>query len=314
MPDPGFYNIPEAYPRKLSLTFEHVIQQEESKFMGMQDTQARWTGKEYVFRDLSKNAWTRNDTRGGDTVGRESQFSFRKVYKKKVEGEAIWFPEWDKELLDDIALPTSEEMQAQKAGFNRIYDDLCIEAAFEDALGGADPYNTAIVFPSSQSVAVNYGTPVAPTAGSNQPLTPWKLVRARKMFSEADIDVSREELCLAISPEEIEDMIYYSSTYSTEMWAKVVGEWVTQWQSGNKLAKLMGYNVVETNRLSETSGIRNCIAYCRSAFVKSATTDVKMSLDRVPQKKNALLLQGSAMVGIGRRHDEKVIKLPCYHA
>lgn len=313
MADPGFYNIPEAYPRQLSLTFEQVIQQEESRFMGMQDAQARWTGKEYVFRDLSKNNWVRNDARGGATLGRESQFSFRKTYKKKVEAEAIWFYEWDKELLDNIALPTSEEMTAMKSGFNRIYDDLSIQAAFEDSLGGVDPYNTATPFPTSQIVPVNYGTPQAPTAGSNQGMTPWKLERARQLFDTADIDMDKEEACIALSPVEIEDLVYFSSTFSQSFWGQVVGDWVKQWHMGNKVAKLMGFTVIKSNRLSVTSGIRDCIAFCRSGFVKSATTDIKMTIDRVPDQKNALLLQGSAMVGISRRWDEKVIKVPCAH-
>ncbi len=314
MPDPGLFSLVESYSRQSDNVFKHVIQQKESRFMGMQDANARWTGKEFIFRDLSKNNWTRNDSRGGDTMGRESQTSFRKVYKKKVEPEAIWFYEWDKELLDNVVLPTSEEMQAMDYGFQRIYDDLSIEAAFEDSYGGVEPYNTAQVFPTSQVVPVNYGTPQAPTALSDLGMTPWKLTRANAMFDKLDLDMENEEKCIALSPDEIDDLVYYSSTFSQSFWGQVVGEWVKEWNKGNRAAQLMGFRVIKTNRLTVASGVRSCIAFCRSGFVKSATTDIKMTIDRIPEKKNALLLQGSAMVGIGRRYDEKVIKIPCYHA
>ena len=56
MPDPS-YTTPEHYPRQFLTNFEHAIQQTESKFRGMVDPDARWTGKQYAFRNLSQNNW-----------------------------------------------------------------------------------------------------------------------------------------------------------------------------------------------------------------------------------------------------------------
>jgi hypothetical protein len=318
MPDPS-YTIPEHYPRQFSTMFEQAIQQSESKFRGMVDSDGRWTGKQYVFRNLSQNNWVRNDTRGGTTVARESQASFRSCFKKKVEAEAIEFYEWDEELLAQIVHPKSQEMEAMRMGYERAFDDLCIEAAFEDAYGGVDPHVTAQVFPTSQILSVAFGTPAAPVAGSNQPMTPWKIMRARKMFEDAQIDLSREEACIALAPADIESLTYYISTAPNEFWAKVLGDWLAQYHQGNLKAKLFGFTPIISTRLATTTTgatsasylIRKCVAFCRSGFVKSATEDVKSSLDRIPQDKNKLLLQGSAMVGIGRRYDEKIIQIPC---
>jgi hypothetical protein len=312
MPDP-YYTIPEHYPRQFATNFNHAIQQMESKFRGMVDPDARWQAKQYVFRDLSKNTWTRNDTRGGVTTARESLASFRSTFKKKVEAEAIEFYEWDEELLAQIVHPKSTEIEAMRAGYERAFDDLTIEAAFEDSFGGPDPHVTSQPFPAAQAVAVNYGTPAAPVAGSDQPMTPWKLFRARKMFEEAEVDLDREEACIALSPAEIEDLTYYVSTAPSDVWAKIVGGWLEQYHNGNRGAKLMGFSPIITNRLLVSASTRNCVAFCRSGFVKSATEEVKVSMDRIPDQRNKLLLQGSAMVGIARRHDEKIIKIPCYH-
>lgn len=320
MADPS-YTIPEHYPRQFSTNFEHVVQQSESKFRGMIDSDARWTGKNFVFRDLSTNNWTRNDSRGGTTVARESQASFRQCFKKKVEAEAIEFYDWDEELLAQIVHPKSAEMEAMRKGYERAFDDLCIEACLEDAYGGPEPHVTTITFPNSQVIPVNFGTPAAPVAGSNQPLTPWKIMRARRMFEDLNIDLASEEACIAISAAELEDLSVYISTAPNDTWAKVVGSWLESYQKGDKSAKLFGFTPIVTTRLSTTTTgatsssytIRNCVAFLRAGLVKSAAEQVKSSLDRIPTEKNKLLLQGSAMVGIGRRRDEKVIKIPCEH-
>lgn len=167
--------------------------------------EGRWTGKQYVFRDLSKNTWQRNDTRGGDTTSRESTASFRSVFKKKIEAEAIEFPDWDTELLDSIVSPSSAEMTAMRSGYERGVDDLVIEALFEDSFGGPEPHVTSQVFPTTQIIPVNFVKP-GDALGSNNGMSPWKLVRARRQLEELDIDLAREDACVALSPAEIEDL------------------------------------------------------------------------------------------------------------
>lgn len=313
MPDP-LYDIPSHYPRRLATTFEQLVAQTESKFSPYLASDGRWTGKNFVFRDISKNTWSRNEARGGLTTSRETAASFRSVFKKKVEGEAIEFPEWDAEYLDYVATPQSAEMQALNAGYQRALDDLTLESFFEDAFGGPEPHNTAIPFPVSQIIPVNYGTPVAPVAGSDQPLTPWKIIRGKKLLQENDFDLDREELILAITPTAVEDLTYYASTVQNEPWAKIVGSWLQEYHNGNKMAKLMGCTPIITNRISATSGFRNYALFVKSSIVRSAAFDFKMSMDRLPRERNKGLLQASAWVGIGRRRDEGIVKLPCYNA
>ncbi len=308
MPDP-YVTIPDNYPRTWSINFDQEIQQTSSKFKEMADGEMRWTGKEYLFRNLSQNNWTRNDTRGGTTVARESKTSIRRMFKKKCEAEAIEFYEWDKELLDSVVLPTSPEMQAMTAGWERQFDDLCIEACYEDSYGGPEPYTTAQPFPASQKIAVDYNTPAAAPAGS-KPMTSWKLRRAERMFLDLNLDLTKEEACVAMSPAEAEDLLVEAAAAPNTPWAQQFMQW-----DADKNRKLFGiFKVIMTTRLPVVSGIRTCVAFLRSGFVKSATTDVKSSLDRIPQDKNKLLLQGSAMVGVARRYDEKFIWIPCYHA
>ncbi|HWB01374.1 MAG TPA: phage capsid protein [Verrucomicrobiales bacterium] len=312
MPDPS-YTIPEHYPRQFSTNFGHEIQQADSRFKDCIDSEARWTGKEFIFRDLSKNTWTRSETRGGTTVARETQASFRRMFKKKVEAEAIEFYEWDEELLAQIVHPKSAEMQAMRMGYERAFDDLCIEACTEDSMGGPEPHVTAQPFPASQKVAVDYNTPAAAPAG-DKPMTSWKLFRAKKMFENLNLDLEREEVKLAISPDEEEDLLVEAQAAPNSTWSQLIMNYFDAKTQGVADPKLLGlFSVIKTTRLPVAAGIRTCVAFLRSGFVKSAADEVKSSLDRIPQDKNKLLLQGSAMVGIARRYDEKFIQILCKH-
>lgn len=305
------YNIPEHYPRQLADTFAHQIQQTEGKFKMAGVLDPSWTAKEKVYRDLSKNTWIRDESRFGDTVARETAASFRKAWKKKIVAEPIKFAEWDRELLDRIVLPTSEEQQALRYGYERAVDDLFLEACTEDAYGGDEPYTTAIPFPASQQLAVNETSTGA--SGANTGLTPWKLLRAKKRFEDLDINLDREEVCLAIRPQQEIELAKYIESASNDVWAGMIAEWYKSYSTGNANAKLFGiFKVIKSTRLTvPASDIVTCFAFCRSAFIMSPASEVKVSLDRIPEQRNMLLLQGSAMVGVSRRYDERIIQIPC---
>ncbi len=305
------YSIPEHYPRQLADTFAHSIQQTESRFKSAGVLDPSWTAKEKVYRDLSTNTWIRDDSRGGDTIGRESAASFRKAWKKKIVSEAIKFYEWDRELLDRVVLPTSEEQQALRYGYERAVDDLFLEACTEDAYGGDEPYTTAIPFPSSQQLAVNETKTGA--SGANLGLTPWKLLRAKKRFEDLNLNLDREEVCLAIRPQQELELLAYVESASNDVWAAMIADWYKSYSMGNPSAKLFGlFKVIKTTRLTvPATDIVTCFAFCRSAFIMSPASEVKVSLDRIPEQRNMLLLQGSAMVGVSRRYDERIIQIPC---
>jgi hypothetical protein len=306
------YTIPEHYPRQFSDQFAHQIQQTEGRFVNAGIIDPSWTAKEKVYRDLSQNTWVRDDTRFGATVARESLASFRKAWKKKIHAEPIKFDQWDQALLDHIVLPSSQEMQAMMYGYERARDDLFIEACSEDALGGKDPYNTAIPFPPSQVIPVNAVKPGA-TAGANLGLTIWKLLLAKQRFENLNINLDREEVCLAVSPDEKLDLALTVEVSPNDVWANLIGDWFKEDARGNAQARLLGiFKVITTTRLPlPATDIRTCYAFCRSAFVVSPASEVKSSMDRVPTQRNMLLIQGSAMVGIGRRYDERIIAIPC---
>lgn len=304
--------IPEAYPRGYSSIFDQAIQQSVSKFKAAGVVDPRWTGKEYVFRDLTVNNWTRNDARGGKTVARESKFEQRKGYTKKIEAEAIEYYEWDKELLDNIVHPESAEMIAQKSGYERAVDDLCIEALNEDVLGGPDPHITPIPFPVANVIPVNYVKPGV-TPAANLGLTPWKILRAKNRFENLNIDLTKEEAIFFMHPDDELYLRLFVESAGNETWARSVQSYFDAVDRGQD-AKLLGiFRVIKSTRLATTTGgtVRLCGAFLRSGLIMSAPQNIKSSMDRIPEDKNKLLMQASAMQGVVRRSDEKFISVPC---
>lgn len=305
------YTIPEHYPRQFADTFAHQIQQTDSRFKTAGVLDPTWTSREKIFRDLSQNTWRRDESRFGTTVARESEASFRKGYKKKIVAEPLKFDQWDQHFLDQITLPTSEEMQAMRYGYERAVDDLFIEACSETVYGGSDPFTTSITFPASQQLAVNETKTGA--SGANLGMTPWKLLRAKKRFEDLNLNLDREEVCLAMRPQQELELLAYVESASNDVWAAMIADWYKQVNAGNDSAKLFGlFKVIKTTRLEvPATDIVNCYAFTRTAFVMSPASEVRSSMDRVPEQNNMLLLQGSATVGILRRYDERIIQIPC---
>lgn len=299
--------IPEHYRRQFSDQWEQQIQQADSKFSDAGMLDSTWTAKEKVFTDLSKVEFTETTgQRFGSTNAQEIGGGKRKGFKRKFDC-AVKFDQYDKEFLENMGLPDSEVMQAMRMAWNRRLDDIFIDAAIAQSIGGAEPYITPLAFPVSQVVPVNYVKPQA-ALGSNSGMTIWKLLETKTRFEKLDLDLDREEVCLAISPEEEQQLMLYVESAPNETWAKMVAAWFER-----KEAKLLGlFKVIKTNRLplNSSTDVRTCVAFCKKGFTLSSDSfDIKM--DILATEKHALQIASYGQKGAVRRYDERVIHLPC---
>jgi hypothetical protein len=197
-----------------------------------------------------------------------------------------------------------------KAAANRALDDAFIDACDATVYGGQDPYNTAIAFPNASKIGVQFVQPGATAA--NVGLTPWKILEATRLLESAEVDPTQEELYLAITPRQKFDMAYYASTAQNDVWGSVIGDWLKQDAKGVP-AKLMGYNVIMTNRLKyldQPNDIRAVYAFARSAF-KVSPVSQELTIDRLPEKRNAIQFYSCMSFGALRTYDEKVIQIAC---
>lgn len=303
------YDIPGHFKRAFSTQWEHVLQQKQQKFASAGIVDSDWNAKDYIWQDL--DVVTGRDVTGqrlGDTNPQELSGGARRGSYSEFDIPVIR-DRWDNKWLDKQALPDGDVITAMKAAANRWLDDVFITAAGATVFGGADPYTTPIAFPSAQQIGVTFGT----SGPSNIGLTPWKILEATRLLETAEIDPTMEELYLAISPKQKYDLVSFVATSPNDMWAKVVGSWLEQDAAGMP-SKLMGYNVISTNRLgyigAVSADIRAVYAFTKSAFKVSPITQ-ELTIDRLPTKRNAIQFFSHLAFGALRVRDAGVVQIAC---
>jgi len=300
--------IPEHFRRQFSDVWGMTLQQKTQKFGSAGMLESGWTAKEFVWTDLDAiDAVETTGQRFGDSNPSEVGGGKRKGYQRQFE-VGIKRDQWDNQWLEKQALPDSDIVTAMKAGLNRKLDDMFIDASTADALGGADPYNTAIPLPATSQVAVNY---VLSGATANSGLTPYKILEAKKRFETAEIDLDMEELYLAITPKQKLDLVAFVAASPNDVWARIVGNWLENSEAG-KLTRLMGFNVITSNRLGRNTltDVRTCVAFCKSAFKVSPLTQ-RLEIDKLPTKRHALQIMSYVSGGAMRAKDQGVQLIYC---
>jgi hypothetical protein len=306
------FTIPEHTKRQLQDGFEAAIQQSEAKFASATNVDPAWTAKQYVKRMRDTIGWRVNNTRFGTTNAQEFEAGFRSGFWNLLEATPIKFDRADQKLLDSIPLPTGPVIEDMRMGLNRLRDDLFIAAATADSLGGAEPYITPTVFPTANVIDVNYVRPGA-ALGANSGLTVWKVLEARRRFKAAYVDFDREEMILAMSSIEEMQLLLSAEAAPNDAWAKVTLKWFEERLGGNKEAKLMGFRVIESERLAEDAdtGVRTCVAFAKRAFCACPINGIETKIDVLPTQRHAIQVAAYAQWGCFRVFDEMVLKLPC---
>lgn len=282
-------------------TFEANIKQEESMFasIGVQDN--TWNARQLVVRE--RGLLTLKETtgqRGGKSDGQEFKAGFRSGFKRNFEGFVI-FDRNDASALGDAVLPTSEVQMDLMAAWHVQQDLLFIQAAAAQSLGGEDPFITPTAIPSSMIVPVDFQK-LSGSTGSNTRLTLFKMTEVKKRMKRFNVNIDREDLVLAISPEMEQDWIVYAQSATNDAWAKLILDWMSD--PANK--RLLGFRIIVTNLLeAASSGITRAVAFTRRAFTKSAAT-VDIEIDKLPGERHALQIAFYAEMGVFRRHDELV--------
>jgi hypothetical protein len=209
---------------------------------------------------------------------------------------SLALPLSDQNEIRMITNPLSSYAEAMRASYARRYDDTIISAFNGSATTGKYDSMTQTAFPAAQVVA----------AGTDG-LTKAKLLAARKMMLEAQVDPS-ETRYFACSEAQITDLLndpeVVSADYNTVR-ALVQGE-IDTW---------LGFKFVSTERLPEaTSGTRNCFAWVPSGIQLGIWKPMSIKSDVRPDKNYIRQLWMSATLGAVRTQDAKVVQVDCVEA
>lgn len=151
--------------------------------------------------------------------------------------------DWGK-VIDDIDLlqtnisPQGAYVRSAVAAHNRQKDDDFLSAFFGDAKTG-ETGSTTTTFDSNNVVAVDLG-------GSAEGMTVEKMREAQKILLDNDVDIDMEEIYIALSPKQHDDLLALTQVVSTDFNSRPV-------LVDGKVQKFLNMNIIVSTRLPTDS-------------------------------------------------------------
>lgn len=292
--------IDTFYPTMFATSFDQVLQQMDSRLLNAV-TRADFTGKKKWFNLLNDSEAQDILTRKGDTP--DGEFDGSKYWLTQRPKEKVTtFDEWDKHFLGTIVLPTSDEVQSHAMAFNRAIDDVLI-AAFDATRYIGEDGTTTDAFPAGQSIAKDY---VETGAAAESGMTLGKLRRAKYLMDVSEVPDSDRYIVFGAQEEQdlLRDTTLTSADFNT----------VKALVDGN-VGTFLGFKFLKSQRLpigtvSAVADIRSCFAFHKSA-IKFAMSDRQTRMDILPQRRHALQIRSTMMLGAVRTENEKVVRIYC---
>lgn len=287
--------ITTAYVRAFNSSIYRLLQQEESKFSNCVTKKAQKAEKEF-FEQVGSVSSTEVSTRFADSPVTNTPHDRRVVTLRKFHlGD--FFDTFD--AMQTLIDPTSDYMQNFKSACNRDRDDVIISTFFGTAYTGKEG-TTAVTYPTSASyvVPVNHG-------GSNISLTVAKLRKARALLRKFEVDLDREEVYIAVSADEIDNLLSEQTATSSDYNA------IKPLVDGN-ISKFMGFTFVPTERLLlDGNGYRRIPVWVKSGIIQTTGVDYTTRIEERADKSFNWYGYAKWAFGAVRMEEKKVIEIKC---
>lgn len=302
--------IPDHVRNQFASEWEHQQQLMTSAFdaQGFK-TESRWTAKDFYFDLLEPIAWREVAGRHAQTNPTEVQGWKVRGTKKYYEAEPKLFSRLDKAMLDTLPLPDGEVMQAMKYGFEQLLDRVIATQATASKWVGPEDAQTLTAFPTANYIPANF---VLSGAAAQSNLTIPKLMYGEQLMRQKKIDPVKEEVCLAITSNQLTGLCAWALAQTTDPAAKLFLDWYNKRFNPNE--RLLGiYKVIISEDLTlytGTADIRVCPIFVKRAFTQSPRK-YDPRLDILPGNSHSLQVACYDEFGIIRRQDDLVFAVLC---
>jgi hypothetical protein len=203
------------------------------------------------------------------------------------------------DLVDDLdkvkmlADPTSPYAINAAYAMGRAMDQSIIDVAVASRAAG-EAGGTATAIGSAQQI-VNASTG----------LTVAKLLSSKKVLDKSnDLETKRH---ITVTANEVADLLneaeVKSSDYNT---VKALAQ--------GQINTYMGYEFHQTELLATASSITTCFGWIENGIVLAIGQDIKYSIDKRPDKNNAMQPYYGMSIGASRTEEKKVVQVDTYHA
>jgi len=214
--------------------------------------------------------------------------------------------DWGK-VIDDIDLlqtnitPQGMYVRSAVAALNRKQDDLFINAFFGTSNTG-ETGSTSTSFDSNNVVAVDHG-------GAAEGLTVGKLREAQKILLDNDVDMDMEEIYVAVSPKQHDDLLALTQVVSTDFNDRPV-------LVDGKVRQFLGMNIVISTRLStDGNSYRRLPVWVRSGMGRGSWKEINGVIRKRPDLQGEPdYAEASMMLGFTRLEEAKCVEIKCSEA
>jgi len=204
----------------------------------------------------------------------------------------------DQDKLRMLIDPTSSYVQNGVYALGRAQDKEIIAGLFGSSNTGENG-STAVAFPSAQQIAATVGSSAA--TGLNIA----KLREAKKKLMAANVDIDNDPLYVAITAAEHDALLNEAQVISLDYNAKPV-------LVDGKVTSFMGFQFIHTELLTtDASGYRRIPVWAKSGMHLGMWNDIKTSIDRRPDKRNAYQVYVTGTYGATRLEEKKVVEIKC---
>jgi hypothetical protein len=274
-------------------------------------TQSSYNGKQAaVVNYIGETEPVQSNERYGDTPNMEIAHERRWVRPQKWHwGKLV---ETDDELYTGIA-PQGAYVEAAVKGFNRIKDLVILRSFFATAYTGevgetSESWADDTAGDGQNVVSVN-------TGGANTGLNVAKLAEAIKLLGNFHVDTDMEEIHMAITWEEWQDLITIANLQSRDY---VDGRPI----STGKVPELFNINFhrfaestfERVTDLAESANVRTCPLWAKSGVHLGMWKERSTNIGRRPDKQFKPQIYIDHFYGATRLQPGKIIKVKTQHA
>ena len=193
------------------------------------------------------------------------------------------------------------------AALNRQKDIFIRDAFFAAATSGEDALGT-VAFPAGQIIAVDdhvFDPHATSVPAGDVSLTVGKLMAARALFGDADVDLDEEKLQIAVRQRHLMQLlreVEASSADFVSVKALVNGETDT----------FMGFNFRRYESVAVDANLDNLVpCWAPSGMGIGMAQDIQVVIDRLPGKNQAVQVWAAVDMGAVRLEEVKVVQILC---
>jgi len=257
--------VSNAFIQMWSDDVTHLAQQKASKLQGAVRTVRGVVGNQYKFHTLGKGGYIKNKARNADLRPMSDSGSF----SAPADGASYTGS------TADHAVVTANMNSFVTGEYIEDIDQLRSNVDYKSSYQGAIAAALNRAYDSELISVMDAATPGATITASGG-LTKANLIATAEAMNDASIPMGDNRM-LVISPAALTDMMSDTTLVSSDYVAN-------QGLQTGFIPNIMGFNVIVSNLLTLTSGVRACYAFDRDSVGCAIGKDITSRFDYVPQK------------------------------